>query len=116
MKKLVIWLFVIAAVATAASLTVARFVPASSALKRFVRPGPLSPGHAYLANQCESCHVTNVGVTAAKCTVCHANDERLLGRQPTSFTPASGSVQHVTWNIRVRTPGLSRWTTWNSPR
>ena len=85
MKKLAIWVLVFAAVATTASLAVARYTWASSALKQFIRPGPLSPGHAYLATQCAACHVTNVGVTTAKCTGCHANDERLLGRQPTAF-------------------------------
>ena len=85
MKTLLLWLALIAAVVTAASLAVAHFRPASSALQRFVRPGPLSPRHAYLANRCASCHETNVGVTVAKCTFCHANGERLLGRQPTAF-------------------------------
>jgi hypothetical protein len=105
MKQLIIWLLVIAAVATAASLAVAHYTPASSALKQFIRPGPLSPGHAYLADRCESCHETNVGVTAAKCTFCHANDERLLGRQPTAFHASirecgTCHVEHQGANIR----------------
>ena len=93
MKKLLIWLALIAVVITASSLAVARFKPASSAFRKFVRPGRLSPGHAYLADRCESCHETNVGVTAAKCTGCHANDERLLGRQPTAFHASIGECR-----------------------
>lgn len=90
MKKLLIWAALIAAVTTAASLAVARFTPASQALQLLLIPGPLSSGHAYLADRCDACHVTNTGVTAAKCTVCHANDERLLGRQPTAFHASIG--------------------------
>ena len=90
MKKLAVWLLVITAVATAASMAIGRYQPASSALKSFIRPGRLSTGHAYLAERCESCHVTNVGVTVAKCTYCHANDERLLGRQPSAFHAGIG--------------------------
>ena len=105
MKTLLLWLVLIAAVATAATLAVARFTPASSALKQFVSPGPLSAPHAYLANRCESCHETNVGVTALKCTVCHANNERLLGRQPTAFHAsiqecAACHVEHRSTNTR----------------
>ena len=105
MKTLLLWTALFAAVTTAASLAVARFRPASSALQQFLRPGALSSGHAYLADQCESCHVTNMGVTAAKCTVCHSNDERLLGRQPTSFHASIGEcatchVEHQGKNTR----------------
>ena len=85
MKTLLLWLALTAAVITAAWFTVERFKPLSSAVQQFIRPGRLSPGHAYLANRCESCHETNVGVTDAKCTGCHANDERLPGRQPSAF-------------------------------
>lgn len=105
MKMLLLWFALIAAVATAAALAVARFKPASLALQQFVRPGPLSPKHAYLANRCASCHETTVGVTAAKCTACHANAERLLGRQPTAFHAsiqecATCHVEHQSTNIR----------------
>ena len=85
MKKTLLWLAVITAITIAASLAVARFRPASSAFLQFIRPGPLSSAHAYLGDKCASCHETYVGVTDAKCTTCHANDERLLGRQPTAF-------------------------------
>ncbi|HEY5870666.1 MAG TPA: class III cytochrome C family protein [Candidatus Tectomicrobia bacterium] len=105
MKTLLLWLALIAAVATAASLAVAHFRPASSALEQFVSPGPLSPRHAYLAKQCASCHETAVGVTVAKCTACHATAERLLGRQPTAFHAsiqecAPCHVEHQRTNIR----------------
>lgn len=97
MKALLLWLALIVAVVTAASLAVARYRPASKALQQFVSPGPLSQRHAYLADRCESCHETTVGVTAAKCTACHANEERLLGRQPTAFhaSIAECSTCHV---------------------
>ena len=85
MKALVLWIALIVAVATAVSLSVVRVKPVSTALQQFVRPGPLSPGHAYLGDRCASCHESTVGVTVAKCTACHANAERLLGRQPTAF-------------------------------
>jgi cytochrome c551/c552 len=85
MKPLALWLAVIVGLATAASLTVVHFEPASSALKQFVSPGPLSPRHAFLGDRCASCHQPTVGVTATNCTACHANAERLLGRQPTAF-------------------------------
>ncbi len=85
MKTRLLWLALIAAVALAGWLAWTRFRPASWASQEFVSPGPLSAGHAYLANRCASCHETNVGVTDARCTACHANDERLLGRQPTAF-------------------------------
>ena len=105
MKMLLIWLALIAVVGTAAALAVMRFTPASSALQQFVSPGPLSPGHAYLANRCASCHETTAGVTAAKCTGCHANAERLLGRQPTAFHAsirecATCHVEHQNTSIR----------------
>lgn len=105
MKTVLLWLALIAAVGTAASLAVARFRPASSALQQFVSPGPLSPRHAYLADRCASCHETNIGVTVAKCTACHANDERLLGRQPTAFHASirecrTCHIEHQNTNIR----------------
>ena len=105
MKRLLLWVALLAAVATAASLAVAHFRRASSALQQFVSPGPLSPRHAYLANRCASCHETTVGVTVAKCTACHATAERLLGRQPTAFHAsirecATCHVEHQNTNIR----------------
>lgn len=82
---LALWLALIVAVAAAGSLTVVHFKPVSAALQQFISPGPLSPRHGYLKDRCASCHEPAVGVTVTQCTVCHANDERLLGRQPTEF-------------------------------
>lgn len=48
-------------------------------------PGHLSRAHAFLNNDCASCHVPNQGVSAVSCVACHANNENLLKRQATSF-------------------------------
>jgi hypothetical protein len=105
MKQFALWAALIVATGTATSLTVIHFRRASSTLKQFVSPGPLSPGHAYLGDRCASCHESTVGVTVAKCTACHANAERLLTRQPTAFHAsiqecATCHVEHGTANIR----------------
>ena len=85
MKTLALWSALVVAIVLAASLAVVHFRTGSSAIKQFVSPGSLSPRHAYLGNRCESCHEPAGGVTVANCTACHANAERLLGRQPTAF-------------------------------
>lgn len=54
-------------------------------LERFVKPGKLSAGHAFLEEKCSSCHTPNTGIEAANCIVCHANSDNLLQRQPTAF-------------------------------
>ena len=100
-----LWLALSVAAGTAAVLSVVHFEPASSALKQFVRPSPLSPRHAYLGDRCAACHEPAVGVTVTKCTACHANAERLLGRQPTAFHAsiqecATCHVEHQSANIR----------------
>lgn len=105
MKPFALWIALIVAVATAASLSVVHFKPASSALEQFVIPGPLSARHAYLSDRCTSCHESTVGVTVVKCTTCHANAERLLGRQPTAFHAsiqecATCHIEHQSTNIR----------------
>jgi hypothetical protein len=105
MKQLALWLSLLVALITAATLVVVHFRPASSALERFVSPGSLSPKHAYLADRCTSCHEPIVGVTVAKCTACHANAERLLGRQPTAFHAsiqecAACHLEHGSGNVR----------------
>ena len=103
--KTLLWLVLTAAVAAAAWVGVERYRPAQAALKQFISPGPLSAGHAYLADRCGSCHQANVGVTDAQCTACHANDERLLGRRPTAFHAdirecAACHAEHLGTNIR----------------
>lgn len=105
MKPVALWLVLMVAVGTTVSLAMVHFQSASSALQQFIRPGPLSPRHAYLGDRCASCHEPIVGVTVAKCTACHANAERLLGRQPTAFHAsiqecAACHVEHQPTNIR----------------
>ncbi len=106
MKQFALWAALLVAVVAAASLAVARSAPMMTAVEQFVSPGSLSPKHAYLANRrCTSCHETTVGVTVTNCTVCHANDARLLGRQPTEFHAsirecATCHVEHQRTSIR----------------
>jgi hypothetical protein len=104
MKKWISWLALVAVVGSV-WIVVDHWKPAAKTLKRSVSPGPLSAAHASLGTKCKSCHETNVGVTVAKCIVCHANDERLLGRQPSAFHANIGEcstchVEHQGTNIR----------------
>lgn len=85
MKMLALWLALVVAGVTAASLALVHFRTSSSTMRKFVSPGSLSSRHAYIGTSCESCHEPGVGVTVTNCTACHANAERLLGRQPTAF-------------------------------
>lgn len=105
MKQSALWVALIASLVIAASLAVAHFTPASSALRKVVSPGPLSPRHEYLADRCTSCHEATFGVTVTNCTACHATNERLLGRQPTAFHAsirecAACHVEHQRASIR----------------
>ncbi len=105
MKQLALWLVLIVAVVIAASLPMVEYKPIASAVQQFVRPGPLSPRHAFLGDRCAACHEPTVGVTVTNCTVCHANAERLLGRQPTVFHAsiqecAACHVEHQPATIR----------------
>lgn len=50
-----------------------------------VVPGKLSAAHAFLDNDCESCHTPMKGIERNNCVMCHANDSHILQRQPTSF-------------------------------
>jgi hypothetical protein len=107
MKRPAPWLVLGIAGVTAAGLAMVLFQTDSWALKQLVSPGALSPRHAYLGNRCESCHEPAVGVTVAKCTACHANAERLLGRQPTAFHASvqecsACHVEHQPASIRPR--------------
>lgn len=40
-----------------------------------VDPGPLSPAHASLRKECETCHTPHQGVEPAKCVACHAGTD-----------------------------------------
>jgi hypothetical protein len=105
MKKVVLWASLVASASTAAGLAIVHFKVSPSTFRRFVRPGPLSAGHAYLADRCETCHEPIVGVTVTKCTSCHAASARLLGRQPTAFHAsvqecAACHVEHEPADVR----------------
>lgn len=105
MKKIALWVVLIVAAATGAWIVTVQSEPVSAAIQQLVSPGPLSPQHAYLGDRCASCHEATVGVTVAKCTACHANAERLLGRQPTTFHASVGEcatchVEHQPTSIR----------------
>ena len=53
--------------------------------QRLAEPGALSAAHARLEENCAACHTSVTGVEPSKCIVCHANNQSLLQRQPTSF-------------------------------
>jgi hypothetical protein len=69
-----------------------------------VRPGQLSPKHAFLSNQCETCHTPYRGIEASSCILCHAGDATLLARQSTAFhaTIQSCSNCHIEHQAGVR--------------
>ncbi|MBI5128889.1 MAG: cytochrome c3 family protein [Rhodopseudomonas palustris] len=48
-------------------------------------PGPLSQKHAFLADNCETCHSPLDGVKAASCIACHAPAATELSKQSTAF-------------------------------
>lgn len=64
--------------------------PALPFWRAAVIPGPLSAVHAFLAAQCESCHVPDKGVEAASCLTCHAFAPELLAKQDTAFHATIG--------------------------
>lgn len=53
--------------------------------EQYVSPGPLTTAHAFLEQDCRSCHTAITGVERQNCVWCHANETELLGRQPTAF-------------------------------
>ena len=53
--------------------------------EQMVEPGSLSKAHAFLADDCLSCHTPVEGVERDKCVACHANDTHIVARQPTAF-------------------------------
>ncbi|TWU39430.1 multiheme c-type cytochrome [Novipirellula artificiosorum] len=65
----------------------------SHTLHRSVNPDSLSAAHANLTGNCQACHTPVVGVDTAKCILCHANDESILQRQPTSFHASIGTCK-----------------------
>lgn len=59
--------------------------------QRMASPGELSKAHSFLSHNCNACHTPVKGVEAVNCIACHANNESLLKRQPTSFHANIGS-------------------------
>ncbi len=53
--------------------------------QRMAEPGLLSAAHSSLEKNCSACHTSVKGVESSKCIICHASNESLLQRQPTSF-------------------------------
>ncbi|MFC4172450.1 class III cytochrome C family protein [Microvirga sp. GCM10011540] len=53
--------------------------------RSFFQPGPLSGKHAFLNDQCETCHTPTKGVAAATCITCHSSAAADLAKQPTAF-------------------------------
>lgn len=50
-----------------------------------VSPGDLSKAHAFLDNDCATCHKANMGIDSSKCIVCHADNQALFQQQNTAF-------------------------------
>lgn len=57
--------------------------------QRLASPGPLSKAHENL--ECGDCHTAVAGAERTRCVICHANNEEVLSRQPTSFHAHIGS-------------------------
>ena len=85
MTKPILSIALILVAIAAATLAVLHFKRAQVAVERAIRPGELSQPHAFLKNNCAACHTATKGVEAKNCIVCHANNERVLQRQPTAF-------------------------------
>jgi len=68
-------------------------VLSATAWQRMASPGALSQAHAHLEHNCAACHTAVEGVKASNCIVCHANNESLLQRQPTSFHASISSCK-----------------------
>ncbi len=85
MTKPVLSIALVIVAVAAATLAVLHFKRAQVAVELAVSPGELSQPHAFLDNNCAACHKAGKGVEAKNCIVCHANNERVLQRQPTAF-------------------------------
>lgn len=105
------WIYLVISVAVLAMVVFWLLLPSESALKqpstwqRVASPGSLSAAHAHLENNCAACHTPVKGVEAANCIVCHANNDSILQRQPTSFHASISSckechLEHRGWEIR----------------
>ena len=74
--------------------------PAIPLWRTAAAPGPLSTGHAFLEERCESCHIPARGPVAEACVGCHAASEKLLSIPRTVFHAsisecASCHVEHL---------------------
>lgn len=93
------WPLIALPVAAVAILVLWLVTPGESKFKQaatwqpLASPGPLSASHAHLENNCAACHTPVKGVVAVNCIVCHANNESILQRQPTSFHASVGSCK-----------------------
>lgn len=72
-----------------------------------VIPGKLSAAHAQFETNCTACHTPVEGIDEAKCIACHADNENLLGRQPTAFHANIGNcaachVEHQGTDANLR--------------
>lgn len=72
-----------------------------------VSPGPLTPAHAFLEQQCSACHVTLESVPPEQCIVCHANETSLLQRQATAFHASIGACADCHTEHRVTAGGTA---------
>ena len=88
--------------------------PSQSAYKqagvwqRLAEPGQLSAAHAHLEGDCAACHTPYQGVKPARCIACHANDESILQRQPTSFHASISSCQECHWEHQGRASRMTQ--------
>ena len=76
--------------------------------ERQASPGELSAAHQFLTGNCAACHTPGKGPDAARCAVCHANDESLLGRQATAFHVTVSSCRECHPEHRGAAPPPSR--------
>ena len=96
MKK---WLYTLITVVTLLVIGTWLPLPSRSALKQstnwqqLASPGSLSAAHAHLKSDCAACHTPVRGVEASNCIVCHANNQSILQRQPTSFHASISSCK-----------------------
>lgn len=110
-RALFYWVFATAALSAGIALVFAIQKSGSGSVPDWsnaVRPGELSPKHAFLSNQCETCHTPYRGIEASSCILCHAGDATLLARQSTAFhaTVQSCSNCHIEHQAGVRPIGM----------
>ncbi len=65
----------------------------ASTWQQMTEPGNLSAAHAHLEHNCAACHTSVTGAEPMKCVLCHANNESVLQRQPSSFHASISSCR-----------------------